>query len=426
MQTQAHKEIYGSLSQHQTDSHHAAGAGHDAAFHQLHHDATGSSTQTDSHLTHQALKGGTGSYHLPGLDIIGENGSSLTGSGRDARPQTAASARPAEGGTGSPSAQQPETDAHRQATIKAAQNTLSDANATAQDKLSTVQMLANSGVHDIQLPDKNGQMRNYTIEQEKLGNHQLVHLFGQDQNGHRQVALRGVGNSDGTFSQEQDKSGNKVSFEGSTWARHMSEKSSVGQMKDSSDSTSTNSNNNSNNHSGWHNNGNSDQGGPHKRHNRHNRQNGDNNGSPSDNQPASPNPNSDSQHNPPPVQDNSDRTVTGVYHARGTGYYPANNAMEGGFKDMKGKPLHTLQDYLDGKSSYVSVAMDNHAGIKYGQNVTIPELDSKYGQHIPFKVVDTGGAFTGRGHSRIDICTRNNHAAHDSTINGPLTLEFTN
>src|SRR3954471_8023471 len=32
--------------------------------------------------------------------------------------------------------------------------------------------------------------------------------------------------------------------------------------------------------------------------------------------------------------------------AKGTGYFPDNSPMEGGFKDRQGKPLHTLQDYL--------------------------------------------------------------------------------
>ena len=31
------------------------------------------------------------------------------------------------------------------------------------------------------------------------------------------------------------------------------------------------------------------------------------------------------------------------YHATGTGYYPSNDPMEGGFYDMHGHRLHTLQ-----------------------------------------------------------------------------------
>lgn len=110
--------------------------------------------------------------------------------------------------------------------------------------------------------------------------------------------------------------------------------------------------------------------------------------------------------------------------ATGTGYYPDNSAMEGGFVDRKGHKLNTLQDFLAGKADYVSVAMDKNENIPYGTKLRIPELEKKYGRAIEFRVVDTGGAFTGKGNSRIDICTANQKASTDSTINGPLTLQF--
>lgn len=109
------------------------------------------------------------------------------------------------------------------------------------------------------------------------------------------------------------------------------------------------------------------------------------------------------------------------YPARGTGYFPENSRMEGGFLDRKGKPLHTLQDYLAGKAPFVSVAMDSKA-FPYGTKLRIPELEKKYGQKIDFRVVDTGGAFKGKGTSRIDICTANRRASLDPAINGRLTL----
>lgn len=115
-------------------------------------------------------------------------------------------------------------------------------------------------------------------------------------------------------------------------------------------------------------------------------------------------------------------TPTGKqYTAKGTGYYPDNSPMEGGFQDRMGKPLHTLQDFLNGKAPYVSVAMDSKA-FPYGTKLRIPELEKKYGRPIEFRVVDTGGAFKGKGTSRIDICTANRKASLDPTINGKLTL----
>lgn len=109
------------------------------------------------------------------------------------------------------------------------------------------------------------------------------------------------------------------------------------------------------------------------------------------------------------------------FKARGTGYYPDASPLEGGFVDRRDQKLRTLQDFLSGKASYVSVAMDSRA-FPYGTKLRIPELEAKYGKQIEFRVVDTGGAFVGKGTSRIDICTANQKASLDATINGPLTL----
>jgi 3D (Asp-Asp-Asp) domain-containing protein len=115
------------------------------------------------------------------------------------------------------------------------------------------------------------------------------------------------------------------------------------------------------------------------------------------------------------------RTV-GSFVSRGTGYYPANNSMGGGFVDRKGAKLRTLQQFLSGRADYVSVAMDSKA-FAYGQRLRIKELDAKYGKSIVFRVVDTGGAFRGKGRTRIDVCTANRSASLDPTINGTLHIE---
>lgn len=103
----------------------------------------------------------------------------------------------------------------------------------------------------------------------------------------------------------------------------------------------------------------------------------------------------------------------------GTGYYPDSSALEGGFVDRRGTKLHTLQDFLAGNADYVSVAMDTHA-FTYGQKLRIREIEVKYNKVIEFRVVDTGGAFTGKGRSRMDICVANKTASYDATINGSL------
>lgn len=126
---------------------------------------------------------------------------------------------------------------------------------------------------------------------------------------------------------------------------------------------------------------------------------------------------------PPLAPDQCQRMGTNpnVYPSRGTGYFPDSSEMEGGFVDMRDRPLQTLQQYLAGQASYVSVAMDKGV-FPYGTELCIPQLEQKYNMQIPFRVVDTGGAFMGQGTSRIDICTANSAASMDSTINGALQL----
>ena len=116
--------------------------------------------------------------------------------------------------------------------------------------------------------------------------------------------------------------------------------------------------------------------------------------------------------------------VIGV--AKGTGYYPHDDPQEGGFVDKQKTPLATLQDYLEGKVSYVSIALDanlyTNGKIDYGDTFRIPEIEAKYGRPIVFKAVDCGGAFLDKGYHKVDICTRTEEDTFEETINGKLTL----
>ena len=116
-------------------------------------------------------------------------------------------------------------------------------------------------------------------------------------------------------------------------------------------------------------------------------------------------------------------TVRGSFVSRGTAYYPDASPLEGGFVDRRGAKLRTLQQFLAGEATYVSVAMDTNA-FAYGQKLRIKELDAKYGRSIEFRVVDTGGAFSGKGRSRIDVCVKNRAASFDATINGTLHIDI--
>jgi 3D (Asp-Asp-Asp) domain-containing protein len=115
-------------------------------------------------------------------------------------------------------------------------------------------------------------------------------------------------------------------------------------------------------------------------------------------------------------------SVTSSFTSKATGYYPSGSALEGGFVDRKGVKLRTLQQFLAGQADYVSVAMDSSA-FAYGQHLRIKELEAKYGRAIDFRVVDTGGAFRGRGRSRIDICVASQSASLSPSVNGTIHID---
>ncbi len=96
------------------------------------------------------------------------------------------------------------------------------------------------------------------------------------------------------------------------------------------------------------------------------------------------------------------RTVTTLYTTE-------NTPIEGGPKDRCGRKLKTLDDYMNWKADEVSVAMDRLA-LPYGTLIRIPEIEKrlKVSEPIPFRVVDTGGAFIGKGFARMDICVGHN------------------
>ncbi len=119
-----------------------------------------------------------------------------------------------------------------------------------------------------------------------------------------------------------------------------------------------------------------------------------------------------------------------------TGYYPENSRMEGGFKDRYGHDLKTLQDFLEGKASYVSVAMDYKGKMnKYMKTYfCIPALDKsfskamsgkikkKYHGHILFKAVDTGSAFYFKKWKKMDICVKDKKASYDERVNTKASI----
>src|SRR5262245_35419159 len=86
----------------------------------------------------------------------------------------------------------------------------------------------------------------------------------------------------------------------------------------------------------------------------------------------------------------------GTFDARLTGYWPfsatsSERRMEGGKKDRKGSPLHTLEqhDQDPQKHPYIAVSGDD-ALFPYGQRITIDAWPGRI-----FRVVDTGDHFRG-------------------------------
>jgi hypothetical protein len=111
---------------------------------------------------------------------------------------------------------------------------------------------------------------------------------------------------------------------------------------------------------------------------------------------------------------------------RVTGYWPFTARpdevkMEGGVKDRKGNPLHTLEDFQAGKAQFVSVSGD-YTIWPYGQRISLAEWPG-----VVFRVVDTGSHFHGAnkvyriaGREPLDVCVQSSEtkviAPTDATI----------
>jgi len=107
-----------------------------------------------------------------------------------------------------------------------AKQILGNQEASATDKLKAAEALFKSGIKQIQISDHDGKNRTYTIERIRLaGKQNMVHIFGQDDQGVRRVVLRGVSNDAGAFSKERGADGKFVDFEGSWWSKAMAKRS---------------------------------------------------------------------------------------------------------------------------------------------------------------------------------------------------------
>jgi hypothetical protein len=93
--------------------------------------------------------------------------------------------------------------------------------------------------------------------------------------------------------------------------------------------------------------------------------------------------------------------------------------LEGGGLDAQKNKINTIEDYLEGKATYVTIAMDKQYIGRYFTNADFRDYNGKL---IRFKCTDTGGAFNGMGTSKIDIATGDLSVARGNIlkINGKI------
>lgn len=83
-----------------------------------------------------------------------------------------------------------------------------------------------------------------------------------------------------------------------------------------------------------------------------------------------------------------------------------------------------LQDYMDDRNNYVTLAMDDTLQIPYGTPVCIPELNLHFGHRLRIEVRDTSSDLRGLGFKRADICVRSEIDSYDVNVNRRVTLVF--
>jgi hypothetical protein len=114
------------------------------------------------------------------------------------------------------------------------------------------------------------------------------------------------------------------------------------------------------------------------------------------------------------------KPILETYYLKGTGYAPV--AAEGGSKDRAGCRIYTLDDFLSGRSKFVTAAIHKamFKYLPYGTYVRIPELEKAYnhGNVIWFMTNDTGVNLP----HVIDIPRTNTKDEFDNAINQRLTV----
>jgi hypothetical protein len=254
--------------------------------------------------------------------------------------------------------------------------------------------------------------REVLVERQQMGKANLLHVLGTD--GH--VMMRAV-EREGNWEQQRDKRGNQVSWFGKRYSGEQGDNSGTrpGPLV-----------------------------GPPEGSDRERPPQGDRrpNGDRTNPNGDRPNPNGDRSVQPsssdqgPVVRQWDNVRLTAYFSGRGAG------RGEGGPKDQRGRPLYTVEEFLQDPSKPVSVAVDlNHyrsGRIQYGQPVSIPEMDRKYAAELNrlvqegklseprfrFVAVDNGPAVRGENHMDIALARYKSRRFPDVDLHGRANVSF--
>ncbi|XP_018393715.1 PREDICTED: uncharacterized protein LOC108772643 [Cyphomyrmex costatus] len=117
-----------------------------------------------------------------------------------------------------------------------------------------------------------------------------------------------------------------------------------------------------------------------------------------------------------------------IHNVSLSGYYPVFGTDDKrNHLDDRGKELKTLQDYLDGRARYVTVAGNLKSGISYGTNICIEKLNEQFGRQILLQIRDQTD-YENNGSqidfSRLEICVRTEEDTYDKYLNDLVTIHI--
>ncbi|XP_012059666.1 PREDICTED: uncharacterized protein LOC105622865 [Atta cephalotes] len=114
-----------------------------------------------------------------------------------------------------------------------------------------------------------------------------------------------------------------------------------------------------------------------------------------------------------------------IHNVSLSAYYPVFETDDKrNYLDDQGNGLKTLQDYLDGRAHYVSVAGNLKSGIPYGTKICIEELNEQFGKQILMQIRDQSDYESNKliDFSRLEICVRTEEDTYDKYLNDFVTI----